>query len=118
MRVVSSMVEASLRGSTHADDAAKAYVSDALRVTEWHEIFSLMDLAEATDAKLDPVLLKDAQDKLKVAELAQRVYAKAKAPPGKLAIDVLQEELEVVGGGALAIEIDARYGTRRDRTAG
>ena len=39
VRAVSSMVEASLRGSTHADDG-EAYVSDALRVTEWHEIFS------------------------------------------------------------------------------
>ena len=61
-------------------------------------------LTEATDSKLDPVLLQQAQDTLKVAELAQRVYAKSKAPPGKLAIDVLEEELEVVGGGALAIE--------------
>lgn len=70
-------------------------------------------LQEATDAKLDPALLKDAQDKLKVAELAQRVYAKAKAPPGKLAIDVLQEELEVVGGGALAIEQGKRDAAQR-----
>ena len=51
VRAVSSMVGASLRGSTHADDAAKPYDSDALSVTAWHEIFSLMDLAEETDAK-------------------------------------------------------------------
>jgi len=61
-------------------------------------------LSEATEAKLDPVLLKAAFDKLEVAKLAQRVYAKSKAPPGTLAIDVLQDELQEVGGGALSVE--------------
>ena len=61
-------------------------------------------LTEASDAKLDPALIKEAVGKLKVAELAQRVYSKAKAPPGTLAIDVLEKELEEVGGSALAEE--------------
>ena len=61
-------------------------------------------LAEASDAKLDPKLLKEAADKLRVAELAQRVYEKSKAAPGSLAIAVLEAELDEVGGYALAIE--------------
>ena len=61
-------------------------------------------LTESTDAKLDPELIKQHVDKLKVAELAQRVYSKSKAPPGTLAIDVLERELEEVGGSALADE--------------
>ena len=60
-------------------------------------------LSEASDAKLDPVLLQQAVDKLKVAELAQRVYAKAKEPPGQLAIDVLERELAEVGGEVRSI---------------
>ena len=73
-------------------------------------------LTEATDAKLDPVLLKEAQDKEKVAQLAQRVYAKSRAAPGKLAIDVLEEELEAVGGGTLG-ELEAKRDQAAKRVA-
>ena len=57
-------------------------------------------LSEAADAKLDPNLLKEAVGKLRVAELAQRVYERSKEPPGTLAIGELQAELEEVRASA------------------
>jgi hypothetical protein len=91
VRAVSSMVEASLRGSTHADDAAKAYVSDALRVTEWHEIFSLMDLAEATDAKAEKAAFNHA-------------FAEVVAADDPSAAWVREEEYSGMGGdGTLSL---------------
>ena len=61
-------------------------------------------LVEATEAKVDPVLLAAAHKKLEVARLSQRVYEKSKEVPGKLDIPLLQEELEDVGGEQLGVQ--------------
>jgi hypothetical protein len=61
-------------------------------------------LKEVEEAKLDPELISAARDKLRVAELTQRLHSKSVEEPGKLDIPALEEELEVIGGGALRSE--------------
>ena len=103
-------LEASNRRDVAKKELDKALSPPPVTVDQPHVVACL---TEADDAKLDPELLKGAADKLKVAELAQRVYAKAKAPPGALASDILEDELEVVGGGTLSVEQAAQEGMER-----
>ena len=61
-------------------------------------------LVEAKETRVDPQLIKDAEKKLLVARLAQRMFAKCEAPPGKLNIPELIAELADVGGEEQTIQ--------------
>ncbi len=61
-------------------------------------------LAESREARVDPKLIEEAEKKLMIAALAQRMYAKAEKPPGALNIPELIAELADVGGEEQGIQ--------------
>jgi len=61
-------------------------------------------IEESKEARVDPVLVAEAEKKLMIAHLAQRMYSKSELAPGKLNIPELIAELADVGGEEQGIQ--------------
>jgi len=61
-------------------------------------------IQESKDSKVDPVLIAEAEKKLMIAHLAQRMFAKSEKMPGTVNIPELIAELADVGGEEQGIQ--------------